>query len=335
MLAFLRRHLRPERATPVEEPTGEEDLELEPSEEAGEKARHAEFLSHVERACVLRHPEGTRLTRRQAPPPFGAFFEVAVPEGRFVRVFPLAAIEQPMTEELLQAFLERIHAKYQELNPSVRSTLVHAGPSAPEELARKAYARSVLLTSFGEYQGLFDFSSYLQRQTARLENDLVYPPSLYVEQRARVSVGGQEGTATKDVLGSLRELLDSPHPRFALVLGDFGTGKTFLLHELARRMAREQAPLVPVLIEMRSLEKHRSLKALIAQHFAAADVGRIERGPVPLHAPGGADRAAVRWLRRAARSASPMIRCWSTSARSSRPRRDRRRSSSRAGRSTS
>jgi len=277
LLAFLQKHLRSERSTPVQEPTDEESPELEPGEVGEEERRHEEFLAHVERACVLRHPEGTRLMRRKAPPPFGAFLAVEVPEGRFVRVFPVAAIEQPVTEELLQAFLESIHASYQRLNPSVRSTLVHAGTSAPEELARKAYARSVWLTSFGEYQGLFDFSAYLQRQTARLESDPIYPPSLYVEQRARVSIGGQEGALTQDVLGTLRELLDSPHPRFALVLGDFGTGKTFLLHELARRMAREQVPLVPVLIEMRSLQKHRSLKALIAQHFAAADVGRLEQ----------------------------------------------------------
>lgn len=271
LLAFLQKHLHPESSSRAPAPMSEEHFALEPEEMEEEERRHAEFLAHVERACVLRHPEGTRVTRREAAAPFGSFLEVAVAEGRFVRVFPVAAIEQPMTEETLQSFLDGIHADYQRLNPAVRSTLVHAGSSSLEELARKAYARNVWLTSFGEYQGLFDFSAYLQRQTARLESDPIYPPALYVEQRARVSIGGQEAISTSDVLGSLRELLDSPHPRFALVLGDFGTGKTFLLHELARRMAREQAPLVPVLIEMRSLQKHRSLKALIAQHFAAAD----------------------------------------------------------------
>ena len=60
------------------------------------------------------------------------------------------------------------------------------------------------------------------------------------------------------------------------MLGDFGAGKTFLLHELARRMARDKHPLVPVLVEMSKLEKQRSLKALLAQHFAMADMGRID-----------------------------------------------------------
>lgn len=72
-------------------------------------------------------------------------------------------------------------------------------------------------------------------------------------------------------------MLAEPDRRFALVLGDFGTGKTFLLHELARRMGREEGgALVPVLIEMRTLQKQRTLNELVAQHFAGADVQRFE-----------------------------------------------------------
>ena len=131
--------------------------------------------------------------------------------------------------------------------------------------------------SFAEYQGLIDFTRYLGVQTRALDEDPVYPPSLYVEQPARWSLaGGREEQATERALETLWELLEAPHPRFALVLGDFGAGKTFLLHELARRMARDKHPLVPVLVEMSKLEKQRSLKALLAQHFAMADVGRFD-----------------------------------------------------------
>jgi WD40 repeat protein/nucleoside phosphorylase len=264
LLAFLQAHpLADADPTVIHSPQGSLDK------------RHDEFLAHVERACSLHHPEGTKIIRQPGPVPFRTYLEVQVTENQFVRVFPVVALEQPITPELLRSFLGGIHADYQNMNPAVISTLVHAGPPAPPELAQKAYARQVRLISFAEYQGLFDFSTYLQRQTAQLQKSAIYPPEIYVDQRALVSVGGQEATQTEDVLQTLREMLDSPHPRFALVLGDFGTGKTFLLHELARRMALEKAALVPVLIEMHSLQKHRSLKALLAQHFAAADVGRL------------------------------------------------------------
>jgi WD40 repeat protein/nucleoside phosphorylase len=266
LLSFLRKHLRPQRS-PAPRPL---------PEPRPNKVRSNEFLALVEQLCALRHPPGTELKRVGSPAPIGEFLELTVTEGGFIQVFPVAAVDQPMTGEVLAAFLEGVHASYRRRDPTVISLIVHAGASAPEELSRRARAQQVRLVSFEEYQWLFDFSAYLRWQTARLENDRIYPPELYVEQRGRVSVGGGEELYTENVLKTLTETLDSPHPRFALVLGDFGTGKTFLLHELARRMATQQKALVPVLIEMRSLQKHRSLKALIAQHFAAADLGRLE-----------------------------------------------------------
>lgn len=272
LLAFLRKHVRPD-----------------PSRAKARKSKHLlehgdgeggggsdEFLARVEWISQLREPEGTKLTRCPAPSPFGAFLEVSVPEGHFVREFRVAAVDLPISEELLDAFVRHVHASYSRRHPAAVSKLVHIGPSAPQPLLRKANAQRVDLVSFSEYLGLIDFSVYLRQQTAKLEMDRVYPPSLYVAQRARVSIGGQEPTQTEDVLATLLELLESPSPRFALILGDFGTGKTFLLHELARRMGQEGTTLVPVLIEMRSLQKGRTLRQLVAQHFAAADVGRFE-----------------------------------------------------------
>ena len=136
----------------------------------------------------------------------------------------------------------------------------------------------MVLKSFAEYQGLIDFTRYLDWQTrpARGGSGVPARGSTSSSRRAWSLAGGREEQATESALATLWELLDAPHPRFALVLGDFGAGKTFLLHELARRMAKDKHPLVPVLVEMSKLEKQRSLKALLAQHFALADVGRID-----------------------------------------------------------
>src|SRR4029079_5617419 len=55
------------------------------------------------------------------------------------------------------------------------------------------------------------------------------------------------------------------------VMGDFGTGKTFLMHELALRLGRRHLDIghavVPILVELRRLEKSRSLEELLGQHF--------------------------------------------------------------------
>src|SRR5262249_49023935 len=60
------------------------------------------------------------------------------------------------------------------------------------------------------------------------------------------------------------------HGRFVLLLGDFGTGKTFLLRELAQRLAQTPGAPVPILIELRALQKARTLNELVVQHLVTA-----------------------------------------------------------------
>ena len=184
-------------------------------------------------------------------------------------MYPIGAAEQGLSRESYQSFLEEIDAPYRKTDPGLISYLVYGGAPAPEDLVKQAGARRVHLVSFVEYQGMIDFRTYLRRQTVTLENDSIYPPSLYVSQRMRtLSILGREEDETADALAQVQGWLDAPLGRFIVLLGDFGTGKTFLLHELARRMGESEGGLVPVLLQMRSLEKGRSLDALLAQHFA-------------------------------------------------------------------
>jgi NACHT domain-containing protein len=64
--------------------------------------------------------------------------------------------------------------------------------------------------------------------------------------------------------------LDSDEPRFVLILGDFGTGKTFLLQKLAYDL-RDHHQLAPALVRMRDLQKSRTLDELVAQHMASRE----------------------------------------------------------------
>ena len=279
LLAFLLKHVEPAPAptkAPLEDKHDEPGDDDPRSDRPGRGDRRDGFLDRVERIALLRHP-GATATRHRAQAPFAGVLEVPVRDGALVDLRIIAAIDQAITVQLVEQYQAEVERSFRRQDPLLRSTLVHSGAPAPVELSQAAWKRGVALKSFGEYQRLFDFGTYLGKQTSRLDADLVYPPALYVDQPARWSLaGGREEQATEHALTTLWELLEAPHPRFALVLGDFGAGKTFLLHELARRMATEKHPLTPVLVEMSRLEKQPTIKGLLAQHFANADVGGID-----------------------------------------------------------
>jgi WD40 repeat protein len=226
-----------------------------------------DFLGRVEAVCRLREPDA-EVQRFRGNSTAGGYLRVVRRDGDLRDIHLVGVAEHGLTEQIFHAFLDKIDAPYRKNDPGMISRLVYGGPPPRADLVARANARRVRLVSFVEHQGLIDFRIYLHRQTAKLAADPIYPPSLYVPQRMRtLALLGREEDETEDALAQVREWLGSPNGRFLVLLGDFGTGKTFLLHELARRMGEEEG-LVPVLLQMRSLEKGRSLDALLAQHFA-------------------------------------------------------------------
>jgi WD40 repeat protein len=231
-----------------------------------------DFLSRVEVVCRLREKPGAEVRRmREGRPPI-EYLRVAVQDGGITRVYPVGVVDRMVIWEDLIAFVDRVHARYQESDTGLISRLVYFGGGAgseppPEDLAREAASRRVHLLSFRALQDLIDFQPLLARQTRRLETDQVYYPGHYVAQRVRFEDGDPERGADDDALANILSWLEAPEGRFILLLGDSGTGKTFLLRELARRVAAADR-LIPILIEMRHLEKSRSLDQLLGQHFA-------------------------------------------------------------------
>lgn len=122
-------------------------------------------------------------------------------------------------------------------------------------------------------------------------NDPVYPQDLYIEQRG-LHVVGRNGHQVPDALDEVWCLVtDDRQPRFLLVLADFGTGKTFLLRQLAARLAEPGSDVVPVLVELQGDRKDAGLST-------------------------SCSRSILPWRGSAATISTPSITCWSREARS-------------------
>jgi WD40 repeat protein/3',5'-cyclic AMP phosphodiesterase CpdA len=265
----------PPRTSRRREPGGRlpaEAPEHEPSDP--ERTRRDDFLARVAEVCNLREPKA-EVTPFRFDSPKIAYLRVGIAEGPVARQHPVGTYEFGFTAEDLARFLADVDAKYRAVDSGLASEIVYGGPRVPDDLVRAAAARGVRLRSFVEYQGILDFRGYLERQTRKLEADPVYPPQLYVSQRLVHEIGREQHDSA-DAPRTVLDWLASPDGRFVLVLGSFGTGKTFLLHELALRMPRELPSLVPLLIEMRALEKGRTLEQLVAQHLAGSGEERID-----------------------------------------------------------
>ncbi|MEV6344958.1 pentapeptide repeat-containing protein [Actinoplanes sp. NPDC051851] len=174
------------------------------------------------------------------------------------------------------------------------ANLVHAGEPAGDELRAWAHARDVDLITFSDFQLGPDLDRFAEHQAALLDGDPVYPSASYVPQRyteflSETSTPSEAAPST-DLLAWLRGWVDAPSGRLVVVLGTFGHGKTFLLRELAQRMAADGSRAVPVLIDLRNFEKAYSLDELVAVQLSRHGQRQI-------------DLDAFRYLRREGRVA--------------------------------
>ncbi|MDX6434748.1 MAG: hypothetical protein QOE54_7114 [Streptosporangiaceae bacterium] len=219
-----------------------------------------ELLDRIAEACETRF-ERAKTRRVAADPPH---LLVTHMEDGFVRQFRVGAHVGEPTQDDVDAFVRHVHAG----GPDHGSELVYLGPAPPRALRDEALRRGVRLRSFTEFQGLLDLSDYVDKQTVRLTSDTrLYPPGLYVPQRFRELDRADQGIRD-DLVGEMLDLLAADHGRFLLVLGDFGHGKTFAMREVARRIATETPHLIPILIELRALDKAHTVDGLVAAHLA-------------------------------------------------------------------
>ena len=217
------------------------------------------LLDRIAEVCETRH-EHAKIRRVDGELPH---LLITHEEDGFIRQWRIAAHAGEPGREELAAFLQLVHTG----QPEPGSELVYEGPQPPRVLREEAQRRGVRLRSFTEFQGLLDLRDYVASQTARISADPLYPPRLYVPQRFREL--GRPGRGVRDDLADeLLAQIAADHGRFVLLLGDFGRGKTFALHEVARRIPVELPHLVPILIELRALDKAHTVDGLVAAHLA-------------------------------------------------------------------
>ncbi|MEV7008959.1 pentapeptide repeat-containing protein, partial [Streptosporangium sp. NPDC051022] len=263
------------------DPAGDDDQEGDRDEyrevksfaQAGGRSerRRDDLLTRVQRVCEVRHPGALVEKVTTSGGRFSGYLRVAVPGEPQVSLYPVGAHEGTPARETIETFLSGVDARYRAGDPHLTSVLVYDGDPAPEELRRWAGMRGLRLQRLMEFQGMYDLQPYARGQAERLANSKIYPPSLYVPQRFGV-MGDRERTAQArtDLLERLREWVADHEGRFVVVLGEFGHGKTFLLRELTRLIYEEGVPpVIPVLIQLRDLEKAHGLDELLAAHLTA------------------------------------------------------------------
>jgi WD40 repeat protein len=217
------------------------------------------LLSRIAQVCEVRF-EGSRIRWTQADPPY---LVVGYQDDDVVREKCIAAQVGEVTQERVDAFREQLYAGSYELP----GELVHQGSRPGVELREQAMVAGVHLRSLTEFQGLLDLSAYVDVQAQRLSEDRNYPPELYVPQRFR-ELDRRDRPVREGLVAELVRLLSSDQGRFVLLLGDFGRGKTFALRQLARQLAEVSSNPIPILIDMRELDKAHSVDGLVAAHLA-------------------------------------------------------------------
>ncbi|QBS39975.1 TIR domain-containing protein [Nocardia sp. CS682] len=224
---------------------------------------HGRLLERVVEVCETRYPEA-KIRRVETDPPH---LLLTHQRDEVTAQWRVGVHVGDMTRRVVEEFLGH--------DPEYGSELVYRGAPPPRSLRDEAASHGLRVRSFTEFQGLLDLDEYLAKQVERLRTDRRYPPDLYVPQRFRLLEHGEQ-PVHDDLVAELLRLVAVDHGRFVLVLGDFGRGKTFALHEVARRITETMPALIPILIDLRTLDKTHSVDALVAAHLANHGEDRID-----------------------------------------------------------
>ena len=229
-----------------------------------------DLLERVAEATRASHPDASITLR-----PDSRYLRVSDPlPGGGALQWPTGVIDVP-DEASVRKFIAGVHSRFAAADPQLRSDLVYARGLPSEEVITLARRHGVRLRSLVGYQGLIDLRPLVAAQKKRITEDLRYPEALYVPQRFR-ALAEDPSEIRHGLLDQVVGWLDVDGPRFVMVLGEFGRGKTFLLRQLARCLPDRLPAMLPVLVELHGLEKAPSLDELLAQYLVQQGMQTVE-----------------------------------------------------------
>jgi WD40 repeat protein/3',5'-cyclic AMP phosphodiesterase CpdA len=227
-----------------------------------------DLLAQVMASCRVRDESGrVQTTRVYGEGLWGDYSRVTDPaRGTYL----LGAHEGPLTLELLDRWGKDVHEPFRSKGNRGRlSDLVIARrePFA-EEVTARAGEQGIRLWSRLDYENLIDTERWKEQQRARLDGDPEYRRELYIEQRVTLWSPVDDVREPVDrAADRLAQMLCEPDGCFVMVLGPAGTGKTFLLREVARRMTERQAIVTPVVVELHRLVWAEDVVTLVSGEF--------------------------------------------------------------------
>ena len=123
---------------------------------------------------------------------------------------------------------------------------------------------------------LFDGYAYATNLLRELSSNERYARSLYVEPLIGYDLEGRGELATSVVT----EWLENPEWKQLTLLGDVGTGKSFLSKIVAYKLGEEflKDPLnkpLPILVDLRNADRQLTLEGLILSHFGTSGLPQV------------------------------------------------------------
>lgn len=210
------------------------DFRTKPAPEPALRPDATRLLQRVRQATRLRNP--------------GAFPEGWGAESDFwvnaddapVRWAAVRAVGNTVTRATIEDFADRVRAAA----PGARAALVHTGPPISSELRARARARNVDLLTLAEYQQVADLSGVVRRQADRLASHVVHVAAHYVAQGFHLREPAERPAQSDDLAAEIVAWLAADQPPVVVVTGEPGSGKSALLHRLARQLPPESNPLL-------------------------------------------------------------------------------------------